>query len=117
VKNPRMAKFYVSAIYRSIKKEYWNCILSHVMNKHASESENTHTHTHTREKFSHEGSITNGDRDQRQDTSPDEQETEDGEEDTEGEDYEDGSSETDEGYSEGTGTESDEEDDWKGHRE
>lgn len=95
VKTPRLAKFYVSATYKNIKKEFWPCIVAHVLQK----SEDTHTHTHTAEIFSHAEGITQ-DGLEEQDT--EEHEVGDGEtEGEDGEDYEDSESSEDEGHSEG----------------
>jgi len=44
---PALAKFYVSATYRSIKKEYWRSIAAFIADRKESESKSVHTHTHT----------------------------------------------------------------------
>lgn len=47
---PRMAKFYVSATYRSVKKHFWRSICENVCR--------TNAQTHTDEKLSHADDIT-----------------------------------------------------------
>lgn len=47
---PRMAKFYVSATYRSVKKNFWRSICENVVR--------TDAHTHKDEKLSHRDDIT-----------------------------------------------------------
>jgi len=57
---PALAKFYVSATYKSVKKEFWRSILQHVVAEdRVAQDIETHTHTHTQRKviFS-TGSIT-----------------------------------------------------------
>jgi hypothetical protein len=58
---PALAKFYVSATYRSIKKEYWRSIAAFIDDRKKSEEKvvDTHTHTHEDELFSHAEGITN----------------------------------------------------------
>ena len=46
-KSPRLAKFYVSAVYRKIKEDYFDAIKAHVLDRVKSE----YTHTHTRRKI------------------------------------------------------------------
>lgn len=55
-KSPRLAKFYVSATYRSVKKQFWRAIAQNVID--------THTHTHTQEKLSHAEDITDAGEDE-----------------------------------------------------
>lgn len=77
---PSLAKFYVSATYKAVKKQFWRPILYNI--------ENTHTHTHSEEIISREGGITDDDADDR---SEEEQHEEDDEgEDDEGDDYGEG---------------------------
>jgi hypothetical protein len=106
---PKLAKFYVSPMYRAIKKEYWRAICYNICHERENASKvdtHTHTHTHTDEKISHEEGITNATSDE--DSSEQSSCYSEG---TEGEDFEDGDSETDEGCSEGSDVESCEEDD------
>jgi len=58
---PALAKFYVSATYKAIKKEYWRSIAQHIQDRKDAEqkSVDTHTHTHTQELFSRPEGITN----------------------------------------------------------
>lgn len=58
---PALAKFYVSATYRSIKKEYWRSIAYFIerRNEMDAKSGDTHTHTHSEEIFSRGEGITN----------------------------------------------------------
>jgi hypothetical protein len=63
---PALAKFYVSATYRSIKKEYWRSIAQFIEHRNgatASQSVeipmHTHTHTHGEEIISRPEGITN----------------------------------------------------------
>lgn len=58
---PAMAKFYVSATYKNVKKEFWAPICWHVVDK-IKESHNTHSD----EKFSRQGGITNASSDSEQ---------------------------------------------------
>jgi len=47
---PALAKFYVSAVYKAVKKEYWDAICEHLADEEAKEKNaptHTHTHTHT----------------------------------------------------------------------
>jgi len=55
-KHPRLAKFYVSPMYRNIKKEYLDALKAHVFDLQNTE---THTHTHTGEIISPSEGITN----------------------------------------------------------
>jgi len=117
-----MAKVFVSSTYKSMWKEFGHEIYESLYKKRMEEMErddqsvNTHTHTHAEKKFSREGGITNATDDQ-QEGGEDASCLSGGEEDSEGEDFEDGDSETDEGYSEGSGSQPDAQDDWEGHRE
>lgn len=79
---PGLAKFYVSATYRNIKKEFWRSIAQHVANQR--EVEDTHTHTHTDEKFSVAEDIENGDDSSEVGGEGEESETEGSETDSEG---------------------------------
>lgn len=81
-KSPRLAKFYVSAVYRKIKEEYLDALKAFVFDR--VKSEDTHTHTQD-EKFSRRGGITD-----------DQSASQDGTE-SEG-DYEEGGTEGDESY-------------------
>jgi len=58
---PSLAKFYVSAMYRSIKKEYWRSIAAFIADRKESETKSvdTHTHTHREEIISRPEDITN----------------------------------------------------------
>ena len=65
---PHLAKFYISAQYKALIKEYFGSFVSHVFRKREAEerekfknSEHTHTHTHGDEKFSHAEDITSED--------------------------------------------------------
>jgi len=91
---PVLAKFYVSATYKSVKKDFWRAILINIVG-------HTHTHTHTREKLSHQDTITDDGEDSEDDTGQDS--TQSGTEE-DGEDYEDGGGSSDEGHSEGSGS-------------
>lgn len=102
---PRLAKFYVSATYKSVKKQFWQAIALHV--------QDTYTHTHRDEKLSRLGGITTDG----EDSEGGQDDEDSGSEDTEGEGNEDGESGTDEGYSEGSSDQSDAEDDWQGSGE
>lgn len=95
---PGLAKFYVSAQYRSIKKEFWISLVQNVIN--------THTHTHTDEILSHEGGITEDANDTEENSSQHSQG-----EDSESEYNEESDSETNEGHSQSSGSSFDEEDD------
>lgn len=53
---PHLAKFYISAQYKTLIKEYFWSFVSNVFEK--KNSVNTHTHTHSDEKFSHAEDIT-----------------------------------------------------------
>jgi len=57
---PSLAKFYVSAIYKSIKKEYWRSIAGFIEDRKKSEAKvvDTHTHTHSDEIISVAEGIT-----------------------------------------------------------
>jgi len=56
---PSLAKFYVSATYKSVKKEFWRSILQHVVEEEVAQKNETHTHTHTQRKILFStGSIT-----------------------------------------------------------
>lgn len=93
--NYRLAKVFVSAVYKQMWKQFGESMLSAI--SRVSEKEHTHTHTHTDEKFSRRGSITN---DAEEDG---EEDTEDysGSEEEDGEDYTEGDGSGDEAYSEG----------------
>jgi len=63
---PALAKFYVSATYKAIKKEYWRSIAAHIERRNRLETSvqsveipTTHTHTHSEEIISREEGITN----------------------------------------------------------
>jgi len=47
-RSPRLAKFYVSPMYRNVKKEYINALVAHVFDLQKTD---THTHTHTHVSF------------------------------------------------------------------
>jgi len=112
-----MAKVFVSSTYRAMWKDFGHEMYQNLWGVRQAElkSASTHAHTHEEKIFSHEGGITNATDDQ--EGGEDSSHLSGGEEGEDGEDYEDGCSETDEGYSEGSGTESDAQDDWQGHRE
>jgi len=86
--NWRLAKIFVSAVYKQMWKQFGAEMMSGV-----SKERHTHTHTHTDEKLSHEGGITDGEGTERDD--------EEGSEDAE--EYS-GSEEDGEGYSECSGS-------------
>jgi len=58
---PSLAKFYVSATYKNIKKQFWRSIAEYIAHRDeiSVKSVDTHTHTHTQELFSRPGDITN----------------------------------------------------------
>lgn len=56
--NPRLAKFYVSPVYRRVRDEYFDSLKAHVFDR--CNPVDTHTHTHTDEKFSHAKDIDDG---------------------------------------------------------
>jgi len=58
---PALAKFYVSATYKNIKKTFWRSIAQFITHRDeiASKSVDTHTHTHSEEIFSRPEGITN----------------------------------------------------------
>jgi len=60
-RTPRLAKFYVSATYRSVKKQFWRAIAQNVID--------THKHTHAPELFSDAEDITDADGSQEQEGS------------------------------------------------
>jgi len=107
----KYAKVFVSAVYRTMWEKYEHeiiaCLRRIQEEAHVEIPVYTHTHTHTDENISVAEDITNvvEAQDNLQGTS--EGSCSEGE----GEDYEDCTSETDEGYDEGSGSESDEEDD------
>lgn len=115
VEDYTMAKVFSSAVYRTMWKnfghEMYKCLFRKRVERMEAESKeaNTHTHTHGQEKFSRRGGIKDG-----QDNEGSDNEESGSEEDDQGEGDEDGESGTDEGYSEGSGDQSDEEDDWEG---
>jgi len=91
-KHPRLAKFYVSATYKNVKKEFWRAIAKNIAD--------THTHTHDEKIISHGDSIN-------KDGEDDEESWKDGTEsgsEEDREDYEDGGGSSDEGHSEGSGS-------------
>jgi len=47
-RSPRLAKFYVSPMYRNVKKEYITALMAHVFDLQKTD---THTHTHTHVSF------------------------------------------------------------------
>jgi hypothetical protein len=61
VEKPSLAKFYVSATYKNIKKQFWRSIAEHIAHRDeiSEKSVHTHTHTHTQELFSRPEDITN----------------------------------------------------------
>lgn len=79
-KKPSLAKFYVSATYKNIKKEFWRSLVTYVVEK----SEHTHTHTHTDEKFSLAEDIENAGDDSTEVGEGEESETEGSQTDSEG---------------------------------
>lgn len=93
--NWRLAKIFVSAVYKQMWKQFGAEMMSAV-----SAERHTHIHTHTDEKLSHEGGITNAT--EGNDASGEEQDAEDysgSEEDGEG--YTEGDGSDDETFSEG----------------
>jgi len=67
VEKPGLAKFYVSAIYKNIKKEFWRAIAQHIADRDEAATReqvvtipvHTHTHTHSEEIISRQEGITN----------------------------------------------------------
>lgn len=105
---PSLAKFYVSAVYKSVKKDYWRSLCRFLDQEASDEKDGTHTHTHTQRKIIFStGSIA-------RDAEDDEVDSQESgsleQEDTEGEDYEDDHSEASEGSDEGGSSCSSEED-------
>lgn len=94
--NWRLAKIFVSAVYKQMWKQFGAEMMTGVSN-----ARHTHTHTHTDEKFSHGGSITDD---------ATERDDEEGGEDAE--DYSGSEQEDSEDYTEGEG--SDDETDYEG---
>lgn len=98
---PTLAKFYVSATYKAVKKEFWRSILRFIVERDEAEKKETHTHTHTQRKII----FSTGDiptYDGEEDDEVDSQESGSVfQEDSEGEGDEDDSSEASSGYDEG----------------
>jgi len=92
-KDYRLAKIFVSAVYKSMWKEFGPAMYSCVV---SAENEDTHTHTHTPEK----NNLAEGVYNDAEDDEVDSQES-GSTQDTEGEDYEDDHSEASEGSDEG----------------
>lgn len=91
---PHLAKFYISAQYKTLVKEYFWSFVGHVFRKREAEereklknSGHTHTHTHTDEKFSQSVDIPiyNGSREDDEESECTESEGEDDESDQESE--------------------------------
>lgn len=87
VQKPTMAKFYVSATYKNVKKEFWLAVFLHV------EKIDTTHNTHTDEKFSRRGSISDADSEKNWEKDSCDDSTRIS---TKSEDYQDYQSETDE---------------------
>jgi len=58
---PALAKFYVSATYKNVKKQFWRSIAEHIAHRDeiSEKSVHTHTHTHGEEIISRPEGITN----------------------------------------------------------
>lgn len=107
VQKPKLAKFYVSALYNNVKRTYWRAIAEHIVYRDTPEDvqsveipTRTHAHTHSDEKISRGGPKEDADEDEEGDSERDSRG-----EDEESEGYDDGDSEADE-----TGTEGDSDD-------
>lgn len=91
-----MAKVFVSAVYKSMWKEFGHEIHTCLFRVRMERIEaDTHTHTHAHEILSRQDTITDG-----EDSEGRDDEAEPGWEDEEGEDHEDGFCSSDEGHSE-----------------